>query len=117
MINKHEKCIGIVLWKWKQKFIQLWYCPAMYQIKPHSHPEEDIKLMYIFGITVFFRVVNEQIEYFVPRCYHIFRSFSVKAGVTHWFSPSPLPLIFISFSTFKKGFTPKSAALDFKPTQ
>lgn len=114
LINRHEKCWGIVLFKWRQKFIQLWYCPAGYNIQPHSHPEEDIELMYIAGTTTFTRVINLRAQSFTPKWYHIFQTFSVKAGTYHYFKVSKWPLIFINFSTFKKGFKPKSAAIDFK---
>lgn len=114
MINRHESCIGIVLFKWRQRFIQLWFCAGGYAIDPHSHPEEDIELMYLFGKTTFFRYTNSKVESFKPRWYHVFRKFTVKAGVTHWFTASNVPLVFINFSTFKDGFTPKSAALDYK---
>lgn len=124
IINYHESCVGIVLFKWRQKFIQLWYCPKGYEIKPHSHPEEDIELMYLFGSTVFYRQ-NQNINYIIrgwldnpesykPKWYNVFRRFSVPANTKHWFIVSKWPLIFINFSTFSEGNKPKSAAVDFK---
>lgn len=117
MINYHEKCTGIVLFKWRQRFIQLWICKRGYEIKPHSHPEEDIELMYLFGKTVFYRkheTYPDVNEVYKPKWYHVFRTFTVKAGTIHWFTVSSLPLVFINFSKFKKGYKAKSAAIDFK---
>lgn len=116
LFNRHEQCIGVVLWKWRQTFVQLWYCPKGYEIKTHSHPEEDIELMYIFGKTVFYKDSYSSTRAFKPKWYHMFQTFSVPAGTAHWFTVSNIPLLFINFSTFKQGFKAKSAAIDFKPT-
>lgn len=117
MINRHERCIGIVLCKWKQLFIQLWFCASSYEIAAHSHPEEDIELMYLFGSTTFFRVdSNMGLQSYRPKWYHLFRTFTVKAGTVHWFTVSSLPLVFVNISKFKDGATAKSAAQDFKLT-
>lgn len=115
MINYHEKCVGIVLFKFRQLFIQLWLCPANYEIKPHSHPEEDIKLVYLLGKTTFFRLVGDDLQSFSPRWFHAGRAFNVHAGILHSFTVSNWPLVFINISRFKKGCKAKSAALDFKP--
>lgn len=124
MINRHEGCWGLVLFKWRQRFIQIWFCKSGYEIKPHSHPEEDIELMYIFGSTTFFRMPRWSKFYstfdymipekFTPKWYHIFRTFTVNNGVRHWFKVSKWPLVFINFSTFLPGNKAKSAAIDFK---
>lgn len=119
LLNHHEKCLGIVLFKWRQRFVQLWLCPSGYKIQKHSHPEEDIELMYIFGSSVFYRLTSSYVfteyqESYKPKWYHIFRCFSVPAGTIHWFEVSKWPLVFINFSTFKDNIKPKSAAIDFK---
>lgn len=122
LFNRHEKCIGLTLWSFGRKHIQIWYCPRGYTIEKHSHPDEDIELMYLFGSTVFWRgSSNEVLTYFEesykPKWHHFGRRFSVKAGMVHWFVVSKLPLIFINFSTFKQKNARRSAALDFKKTE
>lgn len=86
--------------------------------------------MYLFGNAEFWRTkleyndvfksgddnIHEHVkesEGFKPKWYHMFRSFSVKAGQIHWFTVSSLPLIFINFATFIDGKKPTSAAVDF----
>lgn len=118
LINRHGPCVGIKLFSYGQRFVQLWYIPPGYTIEPHSHDDEDIELMYLCGKTVFFKdkggdpivVIPER---FKPRWYHIFRKFTVKAGTVHWFSTTNTPLIFINFSKFLPGNKPRSAAKDF----
>lgn len=114
-INRHERCVGIRLWKSSRRFIQLWFCPSGYEIQQHSHPDEEIELRYLFGKSIFYRLKGKNVESFRPRWYHFGRSFTIPAGVVHWFKVSTWPLVFINSATFPKGVTPRSAAIDYKP--
>jgi len=81
--------------------------------------------MFIIGKTTFYRkvlkfdnskwpeMVYSEIQSFTPKWYHCGRSFTVNAGVKHWFRVSNFPLVFINFAKFKQGNEPKSAAVDF----
>src|SRR5579859_3900335 len=101
IINRHKSCIGITLFRLFNLNIELWYCPRGFKIEPHSHPEEDIQLMYLFGKTTFY-LVHESIggKRFIPKWYHFGHCFSVPAGFEHWFVVSKWPLIFINFAKF-----------------
>lgn len=129
IINRHERCVGIRLWKSKTRFIQLWYCPRGYKVKPHSHNDQRIELMYLFGKTIFHREAKDvfmkgkplettyvRVESYSPKWYHMFRKFTVSAGQVHWFTVSSFPLVFINFATFIDGKRPVSAATDFHTT-
>lgn len=108
-----KSCIGIVLWKYKQRFVQLWYCPSGYNITPHSHPKEDVELMYLFGSATFYRKTkNVPEEFYTPKWFNAFKKFTVPAGTYHWFSVSCLPLVFINLSKFKEGHKAVSASED-----
>lgn len=122
IIHRHEKCIGVKLYSNKTKYIELWFCPRGYEVKPHSHNDQHIELMYLFGKTSFSRINVDNVnhiftETFTPKWYHMFRKFTVKAGQLHYFSVSSLPLIFVNFATFIDGKIPVSAAIDFHPTK
>lgn len=134
LIDRHGPCIGIRLWKSGQKFVQLWIIPPNYIIEPHSHDDENIELMYLWGKTTFWRAVrvvkskfyhNDELiekietdeEGFIPTRHDVGRCFSVPAGTMHWFKTTSTRLIFINFSTFIKGKSPRSAALDFNTQQ
>ena len=116
MIHRYESCIGIPLFKSKHHYVEIWYCPVGYKIKEHSHPNEYVELMYIFGRTTFYRRKEpyELEQSFRPKWYHIFRTFSVPFGFFHRFEVSNLPLIFINFSRFFVDCKPVSASVDFK---
>lgn len=121
IINRHERCVGIQLWKSKTRFIQLWYCPRGYEVKPHSHNDQHIELMYLFGRTTFSRINSDDVnclytEMHTPSWYNMFRKFTVKPKQLHWFTVSSLPLIFINFAMFIDGKRPVSAAIDFHTT-
>lgn len=122
LINKYQQgsitCYGITLFRGFKRNIEVWFCPSNFEIIKHSHPDEEIELMYIFGKTTFHREADLGkggfwYENFTPKWYHMFRSFTVRAGVVHWFTVSNWPLIFINFSCFIKG-NPRSASVDFK---
>jgi hypothetical protein len=117
LFNRYESCVGLTLFRLFKYNIEIWYCPKEYEIVPHSHPEEDIELMYIFGKTTFFRQCysGAPILSVIPRM--PFKCHSVPAGYIHWFKVSKtFPLIFINIAKFRRGFKPKSASVDFKKT-
>jgi len=112
LINKHENCIGLTLFKWNQRRIEIWFCPSGYQIEEHSHPSEDVELVYIFGNTIFFRrnLLNGKYEEGKPK---FLQKFTVMHFHSHGFTVGRLPLIFINFQKFLNGYKPMSAAKDF----
>lgn len=116
MIHRYEKCIGIPLFKSGRFYVEIWFCPRGYKIKEHSHPNETIELMYLFGKTTFFRreKTNQPEQSFTPKWYHMFRTFSVPYGWFHRFEVSSMPLIFVNFSKFFLGYEPVSASVDFE---
>lgn len=121
LFDRHERCVGLRLWKSKTRFVQLWYCPRGYEVELHSHNDQNIELMYLFGKTTFSRINVDNVnhlftETFTPKWKHIFRKFTVKAGQLHYFSVSTLPLVFVNFATFLPGNKPVSAAIDFHLT-
>jgi quercetin dioxygenase-like cupin family protein len=118
IFNKYEKCYGMTLYSIGRYRAELWFVAPNYEIIPHSHPEENIELMFLFGRTTFKRLVKmfykERYEYVKTRWKFFGKCFSVPAGTTHWFATTSWPLVFINFQTFLPGHKPKSAAQDFK---
>lgn len=113
MVDRYERCIGFRLFKSISCFVQLWYCKSGYTIPLHSHDEQDIELVYLFGKTTFFRVIDGKTQSFTPSFWNIGRRFTIPAGTLHYFTVSNLPLVFINIAKFRNGHTPKSAAIDF----
>lgn len=119
LFRTYDSCKGVLLYKFGQYTAELWYCPAGYKIPEHSHPNEEIELMFLFGNTVFYRRPStaETEQSFIPKWKHIFCCFGVPAGWSHRFSVGRLPLLFINFAKWKAGIIPTSASVDFTITK
>lgn len=115
IFNRYESCRGFTIFKFKKFRIEIWYCPAKYEIIEHRHPEEDIELIFIFGQTVFSRRdINSGVIESLATSWKMFgRKFSVKHYHSHWFKVGRLPLIFINVQRFFNDYDVKSAAQDF----
>jgi len=117
LINRHKGCWGITLYRWKRKTAEIWFCPPNFQIEEHTHPQEDIELMFLLGDAAFCRrktPSSQPEELHVVSPWWTFTKFSVKRGYSHWFNTSTRLLIFINFA--KWYCEPTSAATDFQLT-
>jgi len=115
LVNRYESCVGLSLPAIGRYKIEFWYAPAGYEIRPHTHPNVDIELMFLLGNKVMFyrRPVGRLLpDMFRAMWYHIGRVFSVRAGDEHYFKVSEWPLIFMNIE--KWHCEPTSAATDFK---
>jgi len=114
LVDRYESCVGIRLYKSSLRFLQLWICPAGYEIIEHSNPKEHIELMFLSGETVFYRRRLKALEPLSVEPKKMGQTFSVPPGYYHWFKVGTRPLIFINFARFINGEKPQSAAIDFK---
>jgi hypothetical protein len=116
-IERYESCIGLsfpAIGRWK---IEIWYCPPSYEIKPHSHPNQDIRLHFILGHgTTFYRqrptASGPVIASKTVNWWNIGKGFNILRSDSHWFTVSKFPLVF--FNVEKWYCKPTSAAVDFK---
>jgi hypothetical protein len=114
---RHEACWGISLPSWGRKKLEFWYAPAGYEIKEHSHPNQDIELTILFAHNVWFcrrRGSFIFCDHFYARYWNIGKTFTISAGDNHSFKVSKWPLIFMSRETWKDGVEITSAATDFQ---
>ena len=118
MLKRYERCIGLSLpaiGRWK---IEFWFCPANYRIQEHTHDQEDIKLILLFGHEVRFhrRKKSEMLgQAHLARWRDIGRVFTINAGDAHWFEVSDYPLIFCNIEHWH--CKPTSACIDFNLTK
>lgn len=119
VFNRYEKCFGITLYRFGQYRAEIWFCPSSYKIVEHSHPHENVQLMYLFGSTRFYRrdLNNGIVESVKAGWRMLFKCFTVKYYHSHWFEVGGWPLIFINFQHFLPNTTPRSAAKDFEVTR
>lgn len=117
MIERHESCIGFSfpsIGRWK---IELWFVPKNYTIKPHTHPNQDIKLVFLFGHNIrFHRRKPKELfgESFYATYRNIGRIFTINRNDEHSFDVSNWPLIFMNIEKWYD-VLPTSAAKDFQP--
>lgn len=116
IFNKYECCRGITLFSFGRYRAEIWFIPANYKIVEHSHPEENVELMFIFGRTKFFRrcLRTGRVDWLNTKWNMIGRCFTVKCSDSHWFETNEWPLVFINFQSFLKPENKKSACEDFK---
>lgn len=112
-IKKYEKCRGLSFPSVGKYKIEVWYAPRNYRIRPHTHNNEDIKLMLLFGNNVRFH--RQKAGEFLSESYFatlkdIFKVFTINAGDCHSFDVSNWPLLFLNFEKWK--CNPSSACED-----
>lgn len=114
LIQRHESCIGLSLPAFGRYKIEVWFAPRGYSIKEHTHPNENIKLLFLFGSNIRFHRRQAGFllgESFFATFRNIGKIFTINAGDAHWFEVSDWPLIFVNFETWLNG-KPSSAAKD-----
>lgn len=57
MIERYQRCTGLRMPLWKDRQIELWFCPCGASIPPHVHRHVDSVILYLLGSM---RVTVEQ---------------------------------------------------------
>lgn len=116
MLKRYEKCVGISFPAIGRYKIEIWTAPKGYCIEPHTHNNEDIKLLFLFGHNVtFWRKRPEDVwQKFKAKFWNIGRVFNIRAGDIHSFDVSNTRLVFLNLEIWKVGVKPTSASEDFQ---
>lgn len=108
MIERHNRCIGIKLFRWRRLLIEMWFCPKGEVIRPHIHSQVDVKIMPLYGWML--GKIGDRLGIVEPR--DAGRCFEVPHGTVH----SARMLSFCIFAGVERWAGPMtSAALDFQP--
>lgn len=116
--HRVDRCRGMTLFRSDRVTSEIWFCPPGYEIERHSHDNEHIELIPLFGFGRFYRQPSaaQPAETVDVGPLRWFRRHTVPMGWVHWFTVGlRLPLIFVNVSRWRKGVTPTSAAHDFQP--
>jgi hypothetical protein len=118
LIRRYERCWILSLPAWGRKKLEIVFAPSEYGIREHTHPNQDIKLILLFGHNVIFhrRKFGEFFGQTYMACMFrdFLKKFTINAGDSHWFEVSNWPLIFLNIETWHT--EPTSAAEDLKYT-
>ena len=109
MIHRHDKCIGITLWKWGHFQIELWCVPSMETIESHCHPSIDSTLIFLFG-RMFGRIGERQGWVSNADC---LRRFAIPAGIEHSATTAKFTA-FLNIERWRAGSNVTSASVDFR---
>ena len=116
-LHRYERCLILSFPSIGKYKIEILYLPSGYQIAPHTHDQQDIKLVVLFAHNVrFFRQrPTEGLITFLAQWRHIFKVFTIRANDIHFFTVSKFPLIFLNFERWHS--KPSSAAINLKLTK
>lgn len=108
MIERHGKCIGIKLFRWGRRQLELWFCPGGEVIGNHVHKNINVDMM-ILGGRMFGKIGSRS----GPVGWDdLFRVFRIPAGVEHDAVITGKFCLFLSFETWEVDEV-TSAAIDF----
>lgn len=108
MIERHNRCIGIKLFRWRRLLIELWFCPKGEVIRPHTHSQVDVTIVPLYGTM--WGAIGDKSGFVRP--HDAGRQFKVPRGTIH----SAYMFSFCIFAGVERWAGPvTSAALDFQP--
>ena len=117
MIARYGPCIGITLFRWGRRKVEIWYSPADYATPLHSHNDSstEFTILWARNRRIWRRIGNltESYTAHTPRVWGKF--LSVRAGVLHAFGKGTAPMIWLAFETWNPGVKVTSVAEDFHP--
>ncbi len=107
MIERHNRCVGIKLFRYRKHQLELWVCPRS-EIVSHSHQNIDSNLIFLWGSI--YGTIGERSGFVDWR--DSLRRFPIAAGVKHSATILSRFCLFLNWETWN---TPKvtSAATDF----
>lgn len=109
ILRRHNRCRGIVLFRWKRRQVEIWFCPKREEIEPHKHNNIDSTIVLLAG-DMWGRIgdvrdgecgrVKRWTDYYVP------------AGMEHTATVGRFAL-FLNFEKWINDVPVTSAATDF----
>lgn len=107
LIHRHQRCIGLTLFRWGKRQCELWFVPKGEFIEPHSHPSMDGTVVFLYGRML--GDIGGKVGWVTGKDF--LRCFNISAGVTH----SAATSTFTMFLNIENWITrPSSAAIDFR---
>lgn len=112
--KKYESCRGLSIGPFGSYLVEIWFAPPKYEIKEHTHPHQNIKLIFLFGHNILFyrRKKGEFLgETFWAKFKDVGTIFTINAGDAHFFTVSSWPLLFMNIEKYIN-CKPTSASID-----
>lgn len=107
MIHRHNRCVGITVFKFGKRQIELWFVPRLEKIEPHFHKHCDSVIIPILGSMVGC-IGNKSGK---TGWWDLGRRFHIPAYVFHSATTAKSFCLFLNFE--KWDTQPTSASIDF----
>lgn len=108
MIERHNRCVGIKLFRFRNHQLELWACPRSEVVEPHSHANIDSTIIFLWGSI--YGTIGERSGFVGWR--DSFRRFEIAPGVKHSATILSRFCLFLNWEKWQtKDVT--SAAIDF----
>lgn len=108
MIERHNRCIGVKLFRLGVWQLELWFAPRGEFIEPHSHRQIDSTLVFLWGHIL--GTIGDKTGTVSYR--DALRRFAIPAGVTHSATVYSPFCLFLNWEKWKTSNI-TSAAIDF----
>jgi len=105
IVRRHNRCVGLTLFRWGRKKLEIWFCPRNEEIEPHRHEHID-SMIYLLAGRMHGRIAE------VRGLVELWRGYPVPAGTVHT-ATTDSPCIFANWETWIGDVPVTSAAEDF----
>lgn len=122
--NRKDRCIGLTLFRFGRRKLELWFVPANYACVEHTHKDSDGEFFVVYGRgrdiwrktwPHWLSGAMCQIEVYNITNRHYFKTYTVRANTPHGFSVGSTLMVFLCWETYRKGVPVTSPAVDFHP--
>lgn len=109
MIRRHNRCWGLLLHRWGNKQVEVWFCPKGETIVDHLHAKIDSKIIYLGG-RMDGHIAHKHKQF---GWRDIFRMFHIPRATVHGAKVTGLFAVFANVETWSESSV-TSAAIDFQ---
>lgn len=110
LVNKHNRCVAIKLFRFRRTLVELVYCPAGEVVEPHHHDHVDGTMIMLGGEII--GTIGDRTG-FTGGC-DFLRRFRIPRGVVHSCVVTGRFFLFLNIERWD--CAPTSAAIDFITT-
>lgn len=105
LVARHNRCVGITLFQWKRRKLEVWFIPKDEVIEAHKHDHIDSSIRLLFGYMT--GQIADVRGHVIP-----WRAYPVPAGMKHSAVTSTF-VIFANWERWTGDAEVTSAAVDF----
>jgi hypothetical protein len=115
LLARYGPCIGLTIFHWGRRKVELWWAPSDYSPPPHSHKNSSTEFTILWAKNRrIWRRVGDRVDTYTANTPGVWGKFlSVRAGVVHAFEKGDSCMIWLAFETWQRDAKVTSVAEDF----